>query len=316
MSKNMKKQLWNYCLIFIGTLLLAFGSVIFLSEAELVAGGVSGIAIIIQNAVAKSGSTFQTYDITVAVLTVLSLVIGFIFIGKDFSFKTLVASVLYIGFTFIFKRIGFFTDLAQKFAGIKIVEGVRQSGDTGNLMLCGLFGGIFVGAGVAFTFLGGGSSGGVDVLQVILRKKFGIKESVTSPLLDILVIVVGMITMQMWVESLCGVLSSLTTAFLIELVYIKNQSSYQVDVVSTKWELINEFAHNELDRGTTLVNAKGGYSGTDYIILRVVIDKPQYEQIRNFIADVDPKAFVTITQTNAVYGEGFKYNQKKGKKLK
>lgn len=301
-KKRVLKLVNNYVAIVLGTFLLSFGSVIFLTKAELVAGGVSGIAIIIQHFV-----DVAIYDYLVAGLTVLFWVIGLIFLGKDFALKTALSSLLYIGFTFLFKRVVFFDELAKTFAGEQLA---------GNLILCGIFGGVFIGGGVAITFLGGGSSGGIDVLQLLLSKYTGIKESVSGFLIDGIIILVGMFSMQLWVQSLCGILSSFVTAALIEIVYIKNQTAYQVDIISDKWEEISRYAQDELERGATIIHAQGGYKGEERVILRVVFDRFQYEKIKKYIASVDPKAFVTYTQTNAVFGEGFKKHTKKSKKLK
>ena len=301
-KKRVLKLVNNYVAIILGTFLLAFGSVIFLTKAELVAGGVSGIAIIIQHFV-----SVQIYDYLVAALTVLFWFIGLIFLGKDFALKTALSSLLYIGFTFLFKRVVFFDELAKTFAGEQLA---------GNLILCGIFGGVFIGGGVAITFLGGGSSGGIDVVQLLLSKYTGIKESVSGFLIDGIIILVGMFSMQLWVQSLCGILSSFVTAALIEIVYIKNQTAYQVDIISDKWEEISRYAQDELERGATIIRAEGGYKGEERVILRVVFDRFQYEKIKKYIASVDPKAFVTYTQTNAVFGEGFKKHSKKIKKTK
>ncbi len=301
-KKRVLKFVNNYVAIILGTFLLSFGSVIFLTKAELVAGGVSGIAIIIQHFV-----DIAIYDYLVAGFTVLFWLIGLIFLGKDFALKTALSSLLYIGFTFLFKRVQFFDSLALTFAG-------KQ--DAGNLILCGIFGGVFIGGGVAITFLGGGSSGGIDVLQLLLSKYTGIKESVSGFLIDGIIILVGMFSMQLWVQSLCGILSSFVTAALIEIVYIKNQTAYQVDIISDKWEEISRYAQDELERGATIIHAQGGYKGEERVILRVVFDRFQYEKIKKYIASVDPKAFVTYTQTNAVFGEGFKKHTKKSKKIK
>ena len=301
-KKRVLKLVNNYVAIILGTFLLAFGSVIFLTKAELVAGGVSGIAIIIQHFV-----SVQIYDYLVAALTVLFWFIGLIFLGKDFALKTALSSLLYIGFTFLFKRVVFFDELAKTFAGEQLA---------GNLILCGIFGGVFIGGGVAITFLGGGSSGGIDVVQLLLSKYTGIKESVSGFLIDGIIILVGMFSMQLWVQSLCGILSSFVTAALIEIVYIKNQTAYQVDIISDKWEEISRYAQDELERGATIIRAEGGYKGEERVILRVVFDRFQYEKIKKYIASVDPKAFVTYTQTNAVFGEGFKKHTKKIKKTK
>ena len=301
-KKRLLKQINNYTAVIIGTFLLAFGSVIFLTKSELVAGGISGIAIIIQHYV-----DVAIYDYLVAGLTVLFWLIGLIFLGKDFAFKTALSSLLYIGFTFLFKRVPTFEQVAINFAGEQLA---------GNLILCGIFGGVFIGGGVAITFLGGGSSGGVDVVQLLLSKYTGIKESVSGFLIDGIIILVGMFSMQLWVQSLCGILSSFVTAALIEIVYIKNQTAYQVDIISDKWEEISRYAQDELERGATIIRAEGGYKGEERVILRVVFDRFQYEKIKKYIASVDPKAFVTYTQTNAVFGEGFKKHSKKAKNTK
>jgi uncharacterized membrane-anchored protein YitT (DUF2179 family) len=200
--------------------------------------------------------------------------------------------------------------MALNFAGL-------SNGGTpvvGNYILCGLFGGVFIGGGVALTFLGGGSSGGVDVVQLILRKYAHIKESVGAFIVDTVIIVAGMLSMcitdpSLLIPALCGILSSFVTAVVIEIVYIRSQTSYQVDIISDHWKEISAFAQDELGRGTTIIKAEGGFKGDERIILRIVFDKSQYENIKNYIASVDPKAFITFTQTNAVYGEGFDSNK-------
>ena len=305
------RQVTNYLAIIIGTFLLAFGAVIFLERSNLVAGGVSGIAIIAQH-IARNvtgDATLRIYDFVVYGLMVFFWVIGLIFLGKEFAFKTLLSSALYIGLTALFFRVKFFINLADIFAG-------GDKPEVGHLILCGAFGGVFVGGGVALTFVGGGSTGGVDVVQLLISKYTRIKESVSSFIIDGVVIIVGMCVMQMWVEALCGILSSFVTAVLIEIVYIKGQSAYQVDIISDKWQEISKYAQDELERGATIIRAEGGYKGEERVILRVVFDQLQYEKIRKYIAEVDPKAFVTFTQTNAVFGEGFKNHRKSNKKSK
>lgn len=304
MARNrILRQITNYVAIVLGTFLLAFGAVIFLEKSNLVSGGVSGIAIIVQHIVrnALNDQTIMIYDYVVYGLMIIFWIIGLIFLKKDFAIKTLLSSVLYIGLTALFFRVPFFIHLADQFAG---------DGNTGNLILCGIFGGVFVGGGVALTFVGGGSTGGVDVIQLLLSKYLRIKESISSFIIDGAVIIVGMGVMQLWVPALCGILSSFVTAALIEIVYIKAQTAYQVDIISEKWEEISRYAQDELERGATIIRAEGGYKGEERVILRVVFDQRQYEKIREYIASVDPKAFVTFTQTNAVFGEGFKSNRK------
>ena len=199
-KKHVVKQITNYIAVILGTFLLAFGSVIFLEKSNLVAGGVSGIAIVVQHAVrvGLNDMSIRIYDYVVYGLMVIFWVLGLIFLGKDFALKTLLSSLLYIGFTALFFRVDFFDQLADKFAGLDLLENERA----GNLILCGVFGGVFVGGGVALTFVGGGSTGGVDVLQILMAKYWRIKESVGGFLIDGVVIIIGMCVMQMWVPAL------------------------------------------------------------------------------------------------------------------
>lgn len=299
-KKRIVREIKNYILVAVGTFILSFGSVIFLSKAELVAGGVSGIAIMVNHFV-----NIDIYDYVAAGLTILFWFIGFIFVGKQFAIKTLFSSILYIGFTFLINRVPFFDELATTFSGLdKNAEPL-----VGNLILCGIFGGVFVGAGVAITFLGGGSTGGVDCFQPLAKKYFHIKEPITSFVIDASIIVIGAFTMKTWIPALCGVLACVMSSFLIEVIYIRSQTSYQVDIISNHWKEINDFAQKELDRGTTIIRAEGGYQGEERIILRIVFDRSQYEKLRDYVAVVDPTAFITFTQTNAVYGEGFASNR-------
>ena len=307
------KQLLNYVYVTVGTFLLAFGSVIFLAQCDLVAGGISGMSIIIQNVVNASGSNVYVYDYVADGLTVLFWLVGLVFVGKDFAIKTLYSSIIYIGFTFLFARLPFFNDLAMRSAGI---SSPGETISTGNYMLCGIFAGVFIGGGVAITFLGGGSTGGVDCIQIILQKYFNVKESISSIALDGIVIVIGMVVMQKWIPALCGILACVMTALLIEILYIRNQTSYQVDIISSHWKEISDYAQNVLERGATIIRAEGGYKADERVILRIVFPKSQYEKLRQFIAMVDPNAFITFTRTNAVYGEGFKHNHKIGEKEK
>ena len=108
------------------------------------------------------------------------------------------------------------------------------------------------------------------------------------------------------VPSLCGILSAFVTAMVIEIVMSQFSVSYQMDIISDSWEAISAFVQDELGRGATIIRVEGGYKQDKRVILRVVFDRFQYSRIKRFIAKIDPKAFVTITKTNAVYGEGFK----------
>ena len=306
-----EKQLMvnNFIYMLLGNFILAFGTAIFLTNLEVVAGGLSGIGIIIQHYVKT-----QIIDFVVMGATWVLWFVGWIFIGKEFALKTLASAIVYPLALMLFIRVPAFQDFSKQicYYGLdstevaKILSG-EMAKPIGNLLVCGIFGGVFVGAGVALNFKGGGSSGGVDVIIALLSKYLNIKESISSFVIDGSIILVAMFTLpKNVVPGLIGMLSAFITALMIEVVFVSSQSSFQVDIISEKWEEISAYAQDVLGRGATIIPAKGGYKGDERIVLRIVFPKSQFNKIRKMIFTIDEKAFVTFTHTNAVYGEGFK----------
>ena len=300
-----------FCII-VGSLLLAFGTRIFLVKLNIISGGLSGIAIVIQRAI---GPTPEITDIIVTAATWVLWIVGLIFGGKAFAFRTLLASIFYPIFYTMFTRIPAFEVLGDAFVTAMETETV------GVLLLGGIFGGVFVGAGVALSFLGDGSSGGIDIIIYLLEKYTKIKHSVLSFVIDGSIILLGLIIpaktgagaeadfIRNLILILVGIISCFVTAVTIEFVYGGNKTSFQVDVISDEWQKISEFAQDKLGRGATIIHARGGFKGDERVILRIVFPKYQYRKLRDYISTVDSKAFVTFTQTNAVYGEGFTTNE-------
>lgn len=308
-----KTKLIPNFLIFIGSVILAIGNALFLVELNIVTGGLSGIGIIIQHFVSLINPDLQIIDIFVFLLTWILWFIGFKFLGKEFAFKTLLSSIVYpIAFA-IAIRIPFFRDLSLQLAYSKEVlnGGAVLSPEVGRVLLCGIFGGVSVGGGLALTFLGGGSTGGVDIIAFLIEKRFKIKTALSILIIDGTVVICGMFLIpDNFVSGLCGIIAAFIAAAVIDVSTISAQSCYITDIISDKWEDISKYAQDELGRGATVITAAGGYQGAERIILRIVIPKSQYIKLKKAINDIDSKAFVTFTQTNAVFGEGFQPHTK------
>jgi uncharacterized membrane-anchored protein YitT (DUF2179 family) len=312
-------------IVIFGTFLVAFGNVAFLAPLDINAGGLNGVAIIARYFVADNMKVLL-YNIIIDGASVILWLIGLAFIGKEFALKTLVATIAFPLANWLFTACPGLSDGLIKFGEILKMAG---NGPTaGNYLMSGIFGGVFVGVGVAVTFVGGGSTGGVDVLTFLMEKYIHIKQSIASFIIDGTIVTVGLCVLlpvnnEFLLPCLSGIISAFMTAIIIEVIYIGSQTSYQVDIISDKWEEISQYAQDVLGHGATIIHAKGGYKGDDRIILRIVFKKREYSKIRSYIAHVDPKAFVTYTQTNAVFGEGFRSHvntnlieevKKKGKK--
>jgi uncharacterized membrane-anchored protein YitT (DUF2179 family) len=314
---NLKNYALQIFVVVIGSFLLAFGNVVFLSPAMINAGGLNGISIIVQSFF-KDSDKVLVYNITTASLSIILWIIGLIFIGKDFAIKTLLSTIMVPIATAFLSFMPYVSEWCINISTAILPVGMK---DVGSILLAAITGGVIVGAGVSITFVGGGSSGGVDVINFVMNKYLNIKQSVGSFLIDGIIVFVGLVILlpqdsTFLVQCLCGILSAFITAILIEYVYIGAQTSYKVEIISSKWKEISAYVQDVLGRGATIIHAQGGYKGDERVILSVVFDKSQYIRIRDFIVKTDPNAFITFTQTNAVYGEGFKkiFSRKKTKK--
>lgn len=297
-KKEIMNSVKNTMLIVIGSMLLAFGTGIFLVPAGINAGGLSGIGIIFQ------ATLGWDVDIVVGILVWSLFALSVIFLGRRFAMQTLVATIVYPIVLSLFLRIPMFIELSDALLG-------AESG-TAELLIAGLFGGAFVGAGCAITFLGGGSTGGVDILAFMIHKYLGIKHSISSFFIDGIIVVIGMFTIGRLVASLVGVISALISALMIEYIFIGKSTAFVATIISTKWMDINRFIQEKMERGTTIFHVEGGYKFNEYRMISVVFDRKEYGYLYSAIATIDPKAFVTFVQAQSVLGEGFnQFIQKK-----
>ncbi|MCR5506095.1 MAG: YitT family protein [Bacilli bacterium] len=312
MTKKQKIRWFvNLFLVIFGTVLVSFGNVAFLVPLNINAGGLSGVGIIARFFTPEQYKVL-VYNLVVATLSVVLWIFGRICIGREFAYKTLVATIVFPLANALFTAVPGVSDGINHLAKLLIVAGNADGNiSAGNYLLCGLFGGVFVGAGVAVTFVGGGSTGGVDVLTFLMEKYLHIKQSLASFIVDGTIVTIGLLSLvsfdnTMLISCLTGIVSTVITAILIDFIYIGSQSSYQADIISEKWEDISRYVQDELERGATIIRAEGGYKGDNRVMLRVVCDRRQYEALKKQISLIDPHAFVTYTRTSATFGEGFK----------
>ena len=303
-----KKHVIGNLLVIFGSILLALGNAIFLIELNIVTGGLSGIGIIVQHFVSLINPDLQVIDIVVFSFTWSFWLVGLKFLGKEFALKTLVSSITYPIVLAIALRFPFFTNIAKQIAYVDPTAAIPVT-EVGRILLCGIFGGVGVGASLGLTFIGGGSTGGLDILAFITEKYTGLKKSIFFVITDGLIVLLGMfIIPNNVVNGLCGIIGTALSSMVLDVVYTGYDTCYVADIISVKWEEISKYAQTKLKRGTTILEAKGGYQGAERIILRIVFPKSQYYKLRQAISEIDPNAFITFTQTNAVFGEGFKQN--------
>lgn len=294
-----KKEIKHILLCILGSFVLAFATAVFLTPADVVAGGISGIGIIINHYLGNPN--FNVVDIVVWSFNIVLFIVSFIFLGKKFTIHTLIATFAFPAFLTLIMRTGMFNFISEYFNVADPRNDYYMA-----LLLGGVFGGLFVGLGVALTFLGDGSTGGLDVLCFICYKYLHIKVSITSFLFDgIIIFTSAFVIPEHVISAFVGVLSALISAIVIEVMYVSTNNACIIDIVTTHYKEIDNYIIKVLDRTSTIIDAEGGYSKKNYKLVRFVVDKRSLPEVRNQIAKIDNKAFVTVSSANLVLGEGF-----------
>lgn len=284
MLKN--KQLMSVIVIAAANFLLAFASVFFLIPMNIVNGGMTGLSLIFFSWFAIP------VDLTTAILAWSFFFLGLIILGKKFSAQTFLATILYPIFLFLLIRF-----VGPDWIGFSIEDETHR-------LLASVFGGSLVGLGIGMSFLVGGSTGGFDVIMLIGQRYFDWKASISSFVIDAVIIAIGMFTFGI-ITGLYGVISTVLTSVMIELVFAGLSKVYLVTVVSRQHQLINQFIIDKLSRGSTIYQAKGGYLQQPQQVIQVAIQRQEYFALKQMIAKTDPSAFVMITQARSILGLGF-----------
>lgn len=282
-----KQKIINGLIIVLGNTLLAIGISLFILPFGIDSGGISGISVILQ----------KFFD-PVLVITILNWVlffVGFIFLKKDFALKTLLSAIVYP----IILNILYRTPLP---------EIIKQ--EVNDPLLASILGAICMGVGLGIVYRVGGSTGGVDVISVILHRFKGIKISLSTFVVDFIIVTLGMFTVSIS-SGLYGIICVILTSYLIELVTIMGNSSYMMHIVSKEYKAINEYFINELNTGSTIIEVKGGFDSLDKEMIEIVFNEKDYYKIKQNIEKIDKDAFISVYKAVNVYGRGFKKLTKK-----
>lgn len=303
-KKEWKDFLSRTLLVILGNLFLAFGTVNFLLQCDIVSGGMAGLAIIIQN--------FLPASITITILQWVFFFLGWIFLGKRFAFQTLVSTIFYPAFVILFEN--FFS-----YHNIPILRlGTEAGFSETTILVAGIVGGLFVGLGIGLSLLGGGSTGGFDIISILIAKWTNTKNSLWIFLVDAIIIILGLAFVERsdngFFYMLIGVLSSLMSSIVIEIVSSKRNDRVMMTIISTKWEEINHYIIQDMERGSTLSTVHGGYQENEYRQIVTVVSNLEEQSLLSKISEIDETAFVTTIPVHAVNGEGFdKFPEKKKK---
>lgn len=271
--------------VLFGTFCIAAAIAYFIMPAGMVSGGVTGWALALHHFFGLPVS------LGVSIFNLALFLLGFLAFGRSFALNTLVASAAYPLF-------------------LAVTEGAaRRTGTpTEDIFLCMVFGGILFGLGAGMILRQGASSGGTDILALVVHKKWGVSLSVTLYALDAL-----SVCTQCAFSSAEQVLYGLVFIFLytlvIERIMMQGKSSLRLEVISQQWEEINRLILHQFDKGSTLLPIEGGYTGEQRRAVQTVVHQRDLFRLKEAILAVDPCAFIVISQVKEVNGRGFTLNR-------
>ncbi|MCK9493426.1 MAG: YitT family protein [Acholeplasmataceae bacterium] len=272
--------------IIFGIILMNFGFYFFLLPNDLVTGGVSGIAVIL--------NTFGiTPSLSILLMNIAFAILGLLVMGKNFFFKVLLGSLVSPLVIFILELLNIDQML--------ILNQLTES----KLLISSLLGALGVGFGLGILFRNGGSTGGIDILQNIMNKKHHLSYNVAFILTDGVVVLIGLLFFRNIEHFLFSVGVVILSGLIIDNISILGRAGQTLFIVTEKEEEVKMAIFNQLDRGTTVIDAKGGYSGKDKKLVICVTSKRELNLVRTVVNKADPDAFTFIAQTKEAVGRGF-----------
>lgn len=275
-----KKNIKEFALITIGILLVAISVVYFFEPNNIAAGGITGLAIVINHYI-----PFISIGPLVLMMDAVLFVIALIVLGAKFGAKTIYSSVL----------LSVSMWLMQTFIPINI---------TNDLMLATIFGTLISAGGMAIVFNANASTGGTDIIAKILNKFFHIEIGKSLLMVDFLVTLLGAITFGINM-GLYGLLSVIINGVVIDNIIAGFKTKSEITIISDKNKDISKFILNDLERGCTFIKGVGGFTGNDTALLYTVLDRSEFIKLKNKIREIDKNAFITVGEVHEVMGEGF-----------
>ena len=289
-TSKMLSVLWDYFVMTVGTFVFVMAWTSFLQPNNLASGGLTGFSTILDYA--TQGRI--PMDVTYALLNVLLLVAGFLFLGRAFGFKTIYVIAL---------SSLLFWLLPEYFPQLEVVDPELDK------IMVVLIGGAMESVGIGMILLRGGSTGGTDIVAMILNKYWPISPGKVYLYSDIFIIASLLLipTEQGGglVNMIYAYVMMLTFSFGVDFVLLGNKSSVQLLVFSKKYKEIADHIIYDVQRGVTALQSVGWYSQQESKVLLIILRKYQMNEVINEIKRIDKDAFVSVSSANSVYGEGF-----------
>ncbi|MFW5773570.1 MAG: YitT family protein [Tangfeifania sp.] len=289
----------DYSLILIGSFILAAGYVYFITPHKIVPGGVYGIAIVVHY-LTEGVFSFWPEGIPIGlfglVLNIPLTIAGIKILGPRFGVKTIVGFVLASAFI----------DL------IAYLRPESYAPLVTDVLLSCIYGGVLIGAGLGLIFKSRATSGGSDIIAMIIARYTRIQLGRLMIYVDSVIVLLGLAVFQDWHIPLYSLIVIFITGRAIDLILEGADYNKALLIVSKKHHEIKEKILNDLERGGTYLKGEGMFTSEEKHIIYTVVSRREVAILEEYISRIDPDAFITVMDAREILGEGF---QNLGKKV-
>lgn len=274
---------WDYFLISLGTLVFCMAWTSFLIPNGLASGGLTGLCTILQY------GTGIPVGLTYPIINIILIVLGIVVLGKSFGVKTLYVIALSSA---LFEILPHFP--------------VLEVTDFPDKLLVAIVGATMESVGIGLILLRGGSTGGTDIVAMIINKYWPVSPGKVYLYTDVFIIALLLLVPDKGiVDMIYAYVVMLGFSFGVDFVILGNKSTVQILIFSKNYAEIADYIANNLKRGVTALDSVGWYSQKEGKVLLVISRKHQMKAIVNAVKHIDRDAFISISPANSVYGEGF-----------
>jgi len=277
---NTFKNIRSYAIITLGLFINALGWTAFLIPAEITGGGITGVATLLFYA--TNIPIWIPYLIINAILVLASIKV----LGRNFGIKTIYSTAVLTLF-------------------FSVLQGIIKEPIVTENFMSSVLGGIMAGVGVGIVFSQGGSTGGTDIIAMMINKYRNISPGKIILYADVIIISSSFLIFGSIEKIVYGYVTMAVGAYAIDMVLTGAKRTVQLFIFSKQYDRIAEKIAVDMNRGITLIDGTGWYSKKESKILMVLVKKQESNTLLRIIKEIDPDAFISLNSVMGVYGLGF-----------
>lgn len=270
---SLKRIMW----VLIGNTIYSCGIAAFVLPNDLITGGTTGIALILEHYFGLP------IGLSVAIFNIVMFILAILILGKSFALTALISTF-------------YFPWILSQFQKVQFIQNM-----TDDFLLGSIFAGLMLGLGVGLVIRAGASTGGMDIPPLILNKKFGLPVSIGLYVFDFTILIIQM-SFRDKERILYGILLVLIYSTLVDKVLLMGKTQMQVKIISDHYEEINKVIQEKLDRGSTFFKTESGYLRKDSFAIMTVVSSRELPKLNELVLEIDKQAFIVINQVNEVMG--------------